>query len=201
MPPVIVCPACDLAHRRTAAPTSGRTLCVRCQEPLQRPESAAIDTAIAFTCCALVFLLLSNVYPLVAMHVNGSTRATTLVGAALGLYAQDYKSLAALVFLTTVIAPLLQIATVLYLLIPLRNGRRAPGHNGVFRVLSHVRPWSFMEVFMLGALVALVRLSNFAHVVPGIALWSCALLMIFLSALTSITSPEQVWRWIERSRG
>jgi paraquat-inducible protein A len=201
MPPVIVCPACDLAHRRTAAPTSGRTLCVRCQEPLQRPESAAIDTAIAFACCALVFLLLSNAYPLVAMHVNGSTRATTLVGAALGLYAQDYKSLAALVFLTTVIAPLLQIATVLYLLIPLRNGRRAPGHNGVFRVLSHVRPWSFMEVFMLGALVALVRLSNFAHVVPGIALWSCALLMIFLSALTSITSPEQVWRWIERSRG
>lgn len=200
MPPVIVCPACDLAHRRTAAPASGRTLCARCQEPLQRPESAAIDTAIAFACCALVFLLLSNAYPLVAMHVNGSTRATTLVGAALGLYAQDYKSLAALVFLTTVVAPLLQIVMMLYLLVPLRRGRRAPGHNGVFRVLYHVRPWSFMEVFMLGALVALVRLSNFANVVPGVSLWSCALLMIFLSALTSITSPEQVWRWAERSR-
>jgi paraquat-inducible protein A len=200
MPPVIVCPACDLAHRRTAAPSKGRTQCVRCQEPLQRPESAAIETAIAFACCALVFLLLSNVYPLVAMHVNGSSRATTLVGAALGFYAQGYKSLAALVFLTTVIAPLLQITALLYLLIPLRHGRRAPGHNGVFRVLSHVRPWSFMEVFMLGALVALVRLSNFAHVVPGIALWSCALLMLSLSAMTSVTSPEQVWRWVERSR-
>jgi paraquat-inducible protein A len=200
MPPVIVCPACDLAHRRTAAPTSGRTLCARCQAPLQRPEGAAVDTAIAVACCALVFLLLSNVYPLVAMHVNGSSRATTLVGAALGFYAQGYKSLAALVFLTTVIAPLLQIVTILYLLVPLRHGRRAPGHNGVFRLLSHVRPWSFMEVFMLGALVALVRLSNFAHVVPGIALWSCALLMLCLSELTSVTSPEQVWRWIERSR-
>jgi paraquat-inducible protein A len=200
MPPVIVCPACDLAHRRTAAPSKGRTQCVRCREPLQRPESAAIETAIAFACCALVFLLLSNAYPLVAMHVNGSSRATTLGGAALGFYAQGYKSLAALVFLTTVIAPLLQIAALLYLLIPLRHGRRAPGHNAVFRVLSHVRPWSFMEVFMLGSLVALVRLSNFAHVVPGIALWSCALLMFSLSALTSITSPEQVWRWIERSR-
>src|SRR5580700_319464 len=114
MPPVIVCPACDLAHRRTAAPSKGRTQCVRCQEPLQRPESAAIDTALAFACCALVFLLLSNAYPLVAMHVNGSTRATTLVGAALGLYAQDYKSLAVLVFLTTVIAPFLQIVMMLY---------------------------------------------------------------------------------------
>jgi paraquat-inducible protein A len=57
-----------------------------------------------------------------------------------------------------------------------------------------------MEVFMLGALVALVRLSNFAHIAAGIALWSCALLMLCLSALTSITSPEQLWRWVEESR-
>ncbi len=48
---------------------------------------------------------------------------------------------------------------------------------------------------MLGTVVALVRLAKFAHVVPGIALWSCALLMLCLSALTSLTSPEQLWRW------
>jgi len=124
-----------------------------------------------------------------------------LIWAAVGLYAQGFKSLAALVCLTTVVAPLLQIVSLLYVLIPLRRGRRAFGQNSVLRMLTRVRPWSFMEVFMLGALVALVRLSNFAHVVPGIALWSCALLMLSLSAMTSVTSPEQVWRWVERSRG
>src|SRR5271170_5090678 len=160
MASVIVCPACDLAHRRTAAPTSGRTHCARCRAPLQRPENAGIDTAIAWAVCALVLLLLSNAYPLVAMHVNGSSRETTLIGAALGLYAQDYESLAALVLLTTVIAPLLQIVTLLYVLIPLRGRRRAFGQNAVLRVLTRARPWSFMEVFMLGALVALVRLSK-----------------------------------------
>ena len=200
MPPVIVCPACDLAHRRTTAPASGLTQCARCREPLQRPESAAIDTAIALAVCALVFLLLSNAYPLVAMQVSGSSRDTTLIGAARGLSVQGYDSLAALVFLTIVAAPLLQIVTLLYVLIPLRRDRRAPGQEAVLRVLTHVRPWSFIEVFMLGALVALVRLSKFAHIVPGIALGSCALLMLCLSELTSITSPEQLWRWIERSR-
>jgi paraquat-inducible protein A len=200
MPSVIVCPACDLAHRRTAPPASGRTQCVRCHAPLQRPERAAIDTAIALAVCALVLLLLSNAYPLVAMHVNGHSRATTLVGAARGLYEQGYQSLAVLVFLTTVIAPLLQIVALLYVLIPLWRNRRALGQNAVFRILKHVRPWSFMEVFMLGVLVALVRLSKFAHIVPGVSLWCCALLMICLSALTSITSPEQLWRWVERGR-
>ena len=198
--PVIVCPACDLAHRLTTAPASGRGQCARCRAPLQRRENASIDTAIALAVCALVLLLLSNAYPLVAMQVNGSSRDTTLIGAAVGLYAQGFKSLAALVFVTTVVAPLLQILTLLYVLIPLWRRRRAPGQNAVLRVLSRVRPWNFMEVFMLGALVALVRLSNFAHIVPGTSLWSCALLMICLSALTSVTSPEQLWRWAARSQ-
>lgn len=200
MAPVIVCLACDLVHRRTVVPPDGRTQCARCHAPLQRPQTAAIDTAIALAVCALVLLWLANAYPLVAMHVNGSSRETTLVGAALGLYAQDYGSLAALVFLTTVIAPLLQVATLLYVLIPLWRGRRAFGQNAVLRVLTHVRPWRFMEVFLLGALAALVRLAKFAHIVPGVALWSCVLLMLCLSALTSITSSEQLWRWVERSR-
>jgi paraquat-inducible protein A len=200
MPPVILCPACDLAHRRTATPVTGRTRCARCRAPLQRPESAAIETAIALAVCALVLLWLGNAYPLVAMHVSGSSRETTLMGAARGLYDQNYKTLGALVFLTTVIAPLLQVTTLLYLLIPLWRKRAAFGQNTVIRLLTRVRPWSFMEVFMLGTVVALVRLSKFAHVVPGIALWSCALLMLCLSALTSVTSSEQLWRWAVRSQ-
>jgi len=199
MPSVIVCPSCDLAHRFTAAPASGHRQCARCRAPLQRRENASMDTAIALAVCALVLLSLSNAYPLVAMHVNGSSRDTTLIGAALGLYAQGFGSLAALVFLTTVVAPLLQIVTLLYVLIPLRRRRRAPGQNAVLRVLTRVRPWNFLEVFMLGALVALVRLSNFAHIAAGIALWSCALLMLCMSALAGITSPEQLWRWVEES--
>jgi paraquat-inducible protein A len=200
MPPVILCPACDLAHRRTATPVTGRTRCARCRAPLQRPESAAIETAIALAVCALVLLWLGNAYPLVAMHVSGSSRETTLMGAARGLYGQNYKTLGALVFLTTVIAPLLQVTTLLYVLIPLWRKRAAFGQNAVIRLLTRVRPWSFMEVFMLGTVVALVRLSKFAHVVPGIALWSCALLMLCLSALTSVTSSEQLWRWAVRSQ-
>ena len=200
MPPVILCPACDLAHRRTAASPSGRTRCVRCHAPLQRPESAAIDTAIALAVCAVVLLWLANAYPLVGMQVNGSSRETTLMGAAFGMYAQGYPTLAVLVLLTTVIAPLVQVATLLYVLIPLWRRQAAYGQRAVIRLLTRIRPWSFMEVFMLGALVALVRLAKFAHVVPGIALWSSALLMLCMAALTGVTSPEQLWRWTARSQ-
>lgn len=200
MPAVILCHSCDLVHRGTPAPARGRTQCSRCRAPLQRALGAAIDTTIGMAVCAGILLLLSNAYPLVEMHVNGSTRETTLIGAALGLCAQKFYSLAALVFLTTVVAPLLQIAATLYLLIPLRRKRRVAGQAAAFRLLSRLRPWSFMEVFMLGALAALVRLSSYAYIVTGVSLWACALLMFCMSALTSMTSPEQLWCWIEGSR-
>ena len=199
MPSVILCPACDLAHRRAAVPQNGTTRCVRCRARLQRSESANIHSAIALAICALVLLWLSNAYPLVSMHINGNSSETTLVGAALGMYAQGYRALAALVFLTTVIAPLVQIMTLLYVLFPVWRRRAVYGQNALIRLITRVRLWSFIEVFMLGTVVALVRLSKFAHVVPGVALWSCALLMLCLSALSSITSPEQLWRWVALS--
>lgn len=197
---VIVCPSCDLAHRAGTAPAAERTRCARCRALLQRPETGSIDTAIALAFSALVLFVLSNAYPLVIIQSNGSTRATTLVGAALGLYRQDHVGLASLVFITTVVGPFVQIVSLLYLLIPLRRKRQAPGQDRIFRLLAQVRPWTFIEVFMLGALVALVRLGGYARVVPGVALWSCGFMMLTLAALTSRTSAGQFWRWVEASR-
>jgi paraquat-inducible protein A len=172
MSSVIVCHACDLVHRRDAILENARVRCVRCRAELYRTNSATVDTAIALASSALVLLLLSNVYPLVALQLNGSQRATTLAGAALGLYRQGYSAIAALVLLTTVLIPLLQIVSLLYVLWPLRSQRRAPVQNELFRLLTRLRPWAMPEVFMLGALVALVKLAALARVVPGIALFA-----------------------------
>jgi paraquat-inducible protein A len=197
---VVVCHACDLVHRRTAILDKARVRCVRCRAELYRTNSASIDTPIAVALTALVLLLLSNVYPLVALQLNGSVRTTTLVGAALGLYRQGYASIAALVLLTTVLIPSFQILSLLYVLLPLRLNRRAPGQNELFRALTHLYPWAMPEVFMLGALVALVKLSALAEVIPGIALFSYGALMLTLSGLASITPTEQFWLWVEGDR-
>jgi paraquat-inducible protein A len=197
MSSLIVCHACDLVHRRDPIMEKARVRCVRCRAELYRTNSAGIDTAIALGVTALVLLALSNAYPLVALQLNGSARATTLLGAAAGLYHQGYAPVAALVLATTVLVPLFQISGLLYVLLPLRANRRAPGQNELFRALTHLRPWAMSEVFMLGALVALVKLSALAEVIPGVSLYSYGALMVALSALTAITPTEQFWRWVQ----
>src|SRR2546430_9818849 len=104
--------------------------------------------------------------------------------------------IAALLAVTTFAMPLLQISTILFVLVPLRSGRRAPADNELFQWLVRLRPWALPEVFLLGALVALVKLSSLAEVVPGTALACYGLMMFTLSALTSITPTEQFWQWV-----
>ncbi len=182
---IIVCPACDLVHRLDS-PTRAR--CSRCDRLLRRGPSTHIDTALALTVSALVLLVISNLYPLVSIDFNGSSRTATLLGATAGLYRQGDATLAALVCLTTVIAPLTQVVSLLYVLTPLTRKRRAPAHERVFRLLNRVREWTFVEVFMLGALV------------PGVALAAYGLSMLTLVALANVASPEQIWLMVEQSR-
>jgi paraquat-inducible protein A len=200
MSAVIVCHACDLAHRRSVIRANQRVRCVRCRAEMYRTSSASIDTAVALAATAALLLLMSNVFPLVAMEVNGTARTTTLLGAAWGLYDQGYVPIAFLVLATTVLIPLFQLATLSYVLVSVRLRRKPRGQNELFRALTHVRDWAMPEVFMLGTLVALVKLTAMAQVVPGIALFAYGALMLTLAALTSITSTEQLWQWTERFR-
>ncbi len=201
MSSLIVCHACDLVQRIDSASPHARVHCARCRAEVYRTNAASIDTAIGLAASAAVLLILSNLYPLVALELNGTRRTTTLIGAALALYGQGYGVIGALVLLTTVFIPLFQIVSILYVLLPLREGRRARRQNELFRTLTRLRPWALPEVFLLGALVALVKLSAMATIVPGISLFCYGALMLTLAALASVTPTEQFWQWVEGSRG
>ena len=197
---VIVCHACDLAHRADGIAPASRVRCVRCRAELYRTTAAGLDTALALASTALILFIVANAYPLVAFKVNGTTRLATLTGAAVGLYDQGYATLAVLVAFTALLVPLTQILAFLYVLVPARIGVRAPGQEALFRVLTAVRPWGMTEVFVLGAIVALVKLSAEAEVSAHVALIAYGLLMFTLTALASVTPTEQFWQWVSRGR-
>ena len=50
-----------------------------------------------------------------------------------------------------------------------------------------------IEVFLLGVLVAIVKLSSMAAVVPGTALWAFVALTFLLTAVLSF-DPRRLWQ-------
>lgn len=190
---LIACPDCDLLQQEIALPAHGEALCQRCAAPLFRVIPNSLDCTIACLLTALLFFALANAYPLVELELKGNTVSSTLYGAVSALASQDLLSVATLVLATTILVPAGEIIAMLYLLIPLKFGRVMPGLPLIFRLVQQVRPWGMIEVFMLGAMVAIVKLSTFARVIPGVALWSCGALMLSLSAAAHFYNPRAVW--------
>jgi len=107
---------------------------------------------------------------------------------------------AGLVFDTTILMPALQIAALLYMLLPLKLGWVPTGLPAVFRVVHAVRPWGMVEVFMLGTLVALTKLAHLASVEPGVALFSFGALMFLVAAAAASFDTNALWERVEELR-
>lgn len=156
--------------------------------------------ALALAVTAVILLLLLNSFPLLALKVQQVTRDTTLLHAALSMWDDGMHLLSLLVIITTMLAPALQISLAIYLLCILRFGDASQALGAPLRALQSLRPWSMVEIFMLGLLVSLVKLQHMADIVIGPALWSCASLIFITAALTSVLTPRNVWLWARAAR-
>ena len=183
-----------MLQRETQLPHKGVACCVRCGATLYRsrhPES--LDRTLAFTLGAIVLFVTANAFPIVGIEVQGQHTEVTLYGAVRVLYDQDMRLVAGLVFFTTMLVPTLEAAAICYLLLPLKFGRVPYQFALVFRLLQAVRPWGMIEVFMLGILVALVKLAHIASVVPGTAMWAFGGLMLLIAAVAASFDPRELW--------
>ena len=200
-PGVTACHECDLLLRELAVPVDvGTVRCPRCGAVLYRVSRNALERALALTCAALVLLLIGNLFPLVGLDIQGHHVETTVLGAARQLWRDDMPLIALVLLATTVLMPLVELSALAWLLLPLRGGRRPPGFVALFRALQLAHPWAMVEVFILGVLVSLVKLSHLADVLPGPAIWCFGALMLVLTALSSLFDPRALWQaWEEAS--
>ena len=198
---LIACPDCDLLQHEIVLPARSEALCLRCEARLFRAIPHSLNYTIVSLLTGLLFFVMANVTPLVQLELKGNTVSSTLFGAVRSLASQDLLSVATLVLSTTILAPACEIAAMLYLLIPLKFGKVAPAMRLVFRFVELVRPWGMIEVFMLGTMVAIVKLSTFARVIPGVALWSCGALMLSFSAAAYFYNPRDIWHVAKQDAG
>ena len=187
------CHDCDALQHAVPLQSGGVARCWRCAAVLYRRSRHGLETTLALTLAAAVLFVMANVFPIVSLELQGQRTATSLWGAVQSLWDQDVPLLALLVFATTMLLPALDLASMLWLLLPLALGHQPLAGALVLRALLVVKPWGMVEVFMLGVLVALVKLAHLASVVPGVALWSFGALILVFAAAAASFDAEQTW--------
>lgn len=192
---LIACHGCDLLmHGIPLAEPGAAACCPRCGCVLYRAASGRIESVLALSLAAAILFLIANVCPIIGLNIQGHRVDTTLIGAALHLWDEEMTGLALLVGLTTVLVPVIELLAFFWLYLPLSLGYRPPAFAPVFVGLCTVKPWGMVEVFMLGVLVSLVKLSHFAEVIPGVGIWAMAALMLVVTAIAAAFDARSLWQ-------
>jgi paraquat-inducible protein A len=208
---LIACEECDALHRRSRVdgigdetddivPSGRHYECRRCGATLGLARHASFDLPLSLALAGLVALAIAHTNDILVIDIEGQVRSATLWTAAWTLYDDGAWFMAGLVLFTTLLNPLVEMGAVAYVLLPLRTGRHARGADIVLRAMQAVQPWVMVEVFMLGVLVAFVKLNGLASVIPGPGLWAFGAVMILAAAMASAFDHEHVWASTARIR-
>lgn len=198
---LVACPECDLLHDKLPIEVGAVARCQRCSAFLYSNRPNNIDRCLAVSLAALIMFIVANAFPFLAISVSGNTQSISIVSAVFALSDEGLWMLGILCFGFILLIPLLRVVGLLYILVPLRFDRRLPGLELVFRGIVSMSPWSMMEIYMLGAIVALVKLASMASIELGLSFWAFALLNMLSALAAQMVDSHTLWDFISHSRG
>ncbi len=194
---LVACLHCDLLQRLPALEPGGSARCPRCNKELWRRRPDSLNRTLAFAVAALVLFGVANAVPMLGLSAVGHQASTTVMGGARQLWHDDREGVAALVFLTAILAPALQITIMLAIVVAALRPTPPRWIGPLLRHHPRARTWSMIEVMLLGVLVALIKIADYATVVPGLALFVLGTLVFVLAAMQAAFDPREVWERVE----
>ena len=186
---LFVCPALD-AHESAHCPHCGHHVTT------WNPHAVRHSLALAFS--ALVLLLCATAYPFLGFAASGQVASMTLLDSALALFSYGAPVLAGIVFALILAGPLCLLACLIALLCAIHWQISSPLLPRLGRWLGYLNSWNMVEVFLIGTLVSLVKISSMATIHLGFAFWAFVGFTLCTVAAVATLDRVQLWRAIAR---
>ncbi|MEM7598733.1 MAG: paraquat-inducible protein A, partial [Pseudomonadota bacterium] len=137
--------------------------------------------------------------PFIKIQRLGFQNETTILDAALA-FSDGPMILLSLATVGLIVGlPALRLGLTIYTLTPIVFDRNPwPGARRAFWLSENLKPWSMVEIFVIGTAVALVKLTDLARVELGPAFWMFAALVILVIVKDTFTCRWSVWRALEQ---
>jgi paraquat-inducible protein A len=199
-PLIVACHDCDLLHRVHPLNYGERAKCSRCGALLWAKKRDSFEHTIIFAVTSLLLFILANVFPFMTFELHGRVQTSYLSTGVVEFFNGGMWELGLLVLSASILFPALKILSMLYVLVPLEWNRRPWKAAPVFRMVAQFQTWAMMDVYLLGVIVAVVKLADLATLVPGVAIYAFGALILTLAAADSTLDSHAVWEKMERLR-
>lgn len=197
---LVACHDCDLLHRKQRLQPGQKAACSRCGAVLYRQKQNSLDRTLTIALAALILYILANVYPFMTFKLEGRIQDNTMLTGVFELAAGGSWVLAGVIGFTSILAPLLHILGLLYVLLPLKWQRQPWRLASVFRVVEFLHPWAMLEVYLLGVLIAILKLSELATIELGLAFYAFIGLMLLTTMAAASLDADLIWESLEGER-
>ena len=185
------CHDCGAHFRRVVLDSGQMARCVRCDETLDSYSIFTPAAWLATTLAAIITFLIANSFAVATLSFQGSAQSTTFLQAVQATWHAGYGEVAVLTGLVGFVMPLLQLFLLVLVLAPMSMGRLPRYFEVVLKILKLVRPWCMVPVFLLGALVAIVKLVDLAQLQVDVGLYATVVSVLFFTALARL-SPDKL---------
>ena len=190
---LIACHECDLLLLKPEASAGERVECPRCGYELYTHRAYVIRRSLALVLAALLLYVPANFLPIMRLNLLGQTTEDTVWTGVLGLYNSGMQSVAVVVFLCSMAVPLLKLLCQLAVLLSIQLDMGRSYGLLLYRIYHHMREWGMLEVYLMGILVAIVKLVDLAELSIGLGLLCFVALLLVQVWLEVTMSPHQIW--------
>ena len=196
LPPLdqlIACHECDLLMHHPHLGEEQKAICPRCGYELVVHRSQMRRRCLALVLTALILFIPANFLPIIKLNILGQNAVDTVWSGVVGLYHSGMQGVAVVVFLCSMLIPLLKLVCQLYVLLSLPRPAWQPSAIAYYRIYHHLREWGMLEVYLFGIIVSIVKLNDMAELHLGVGLACFVVLMLTQVWLEVSMSPHQVW--------
>ncbi len=190
---LVACHECDLLMRKPQIGDGERVECPRCGYELYTHRHQVVRRSLALVIAALLLYVPANFLPIMQLNLLGRASEDTVWSGVLGLYDSGMQGIAALVFLCSMAVPLLKLLCQLAVLASIRLDLGRSYGLLLYRIYHHLREWGMLEVYLMGILVAIVKLADMADLSLGLGLFCFVALLLVQVWLEVTMSPHQIW--------
>ena len=168
------CHDCGLVQRLPRAEQQAAVLsCQRCGATLRQVRASSLLLCTICGASGLILFGLALWLPAVSVWMQGGRYARSdLLGGPERLQQAGFWELSVAVFITLIALPLTKLLTVVSMALAVRLGRVPRLLKGTFALLPTISEWAMVDVFLLGATIALFRLKVWMIVSFGPALFA-----------------------------
>ena len=161
------CTVCGQVHKQL----NPRARCQLCGASLAARQPRSAQRSLAYLLTAIICYLPAMLLPIMYTTQLGSTTGSTIVGGAVTLWQMGSMGIAVVIFVASVMVPILKMLALSWLNLLVIRGRpvRREQAMRVFHITELVGKWSMVDVFVVAVLVALVQIEPLMQIRPGSA--------------------------------